>query len=102
MKGNASRNPSYHGSGVLHGSQVCRRQREHFLTPNRGKAELIGGGPRSAVFRSAQLRSEEHTSELQSRPHLVCRLLLEKNDSLQWTDLALSLRHLSSRVANAF
>src|SRR3989442_3536345 len=24
-----------------------------------------------------QLRSEEHTSELQSRPHLVCRLLLE-------------------------
>src|SRR3989442_8857324 len=27
----------------------------------------------------AQIRSEEHTSELQSRPHLVCRLLLEKN-----------------------
>src|SRR3989442_11007024 len=26
----------------------------------------------------ADLRSEEHTSELQSRPHLVCRLLLEK------------------------
>src|SRR3989442_7728464 len=25
----------------------------------------------------AGLRSEEHTSELQSRPHLVCRLLLE-------------------------
>src|SRR5690554_7553596 len=25
-----------------------------------------------------QERSEEHTSELQSRPHLVCRLLLEK------------------------
>src|SRR5690554_7458329 len=25
-----------------------------------------------------QSRSEEHTSELQSRPHLVCRLLLEK------------------------
>src|SRR5690554_7666102 len=25
-----------------------------------------------------ELRSEEHTSELQSRPHLVCRLLLEK------------------------
>src|SRR5215813_14063880 len=25
----------------------------------------------------AQRRSEEHTSELQSRPHLVCRLLLE-------------------------
>src|SRR5687768_17880500 len=26
----------------------------------------------------SQLRSEEHTSELQSRLHLVCRLLLEK------------------------
>src|SRR5436305_9098870 len=26
----------------------------------------------------ADERSEEHTSELQSRPHLVCRLLLEK------------------------
>src|SRR6266699_7116742 len=25
-----------------------------------------------------RIRSEEHTSELQSRPHLVCRLLLEK------------------------
>src|SRR5690554_7900563 len=28
------------------------------------------------------LRSEEHTSELQSRPHLVCRLLLEKKNTL--------------------
>src|SRR5690554_6969559 len=27
---------------------------------------------------SEGFRSEEHTSELQSRPHLVCRLLLEK------------------------
>src|SRR5690554_7041107 len=27
---------------------------------------------------AADVRSEEHTSELQSRPHLVCRLLLEK------------------------
>src|SRR3989442_9811878 len=27
---------------------------------------------------STSIRSEEHTSELQSRPHLVCRLLLEK------------------------
>src|SRR5690554_7575993 len=27
-------------------------------------------------------RSEEHTSELQSRPHLVCRLLLEKKNKL--------------------
>src|SRR5690625_5318579 len=31
--------------------------------------------------RSAQRRSEEHTSELQSRGHLVCRLLLEKKNT---------------------
>src|SRR3989442_5274701 len=30
----------------------------------------------------AVARSEEHTSELQSRPHLVCRLLLEKKKIL--------------------
>src|SRR3989442_9953854 len=29
-------------------------------------------------YRAVALRLEEHTSELQSRPHLVCRLLLEK------------------------
>src|SRR3989442_6862079 len=28
-----------------------------------------------------EVRSEEHTSELQSRPHLVCRLLLEKKNT---------------------
>src|SRR3989442_5293213 len=32
----------------------------------------------SAEPSSKFTRSEEHTSELQSRPHLVCRLLLEK------------------------
>src|SRR5690625_5510569 len=35
-------------------------------------AATAGGRPRTAP------RSEEHTSELQSRGHLVCRLLLEK------------------------
>src|SRR6266699_5626750 len=34
-------------------------------------------GPRRRALRPARERSEEHTSELQSRPHLVCRLLLE-------------------------
>src|SRR3989442_4694490 len=34
----------------------------------------MGGGKGGSDFD----RSEEHTSELQSRPHLVCRLLLEK------------------------
>src|SRR5437870_11448577 len=32
----------------------------------------------------AVVRSEEHTSELQSRGHLVCRLLLEKKKTNQW------------------
>src|SRR2546429_5969656 len=31
-------------------------------------------------------RSEEHTSELQSRLHLVCRLLLEKKKKIRTTD----------------
>src|SRR2546422_6116202 len=35
--------------------------------------------PRSTGWR---LRSEEHTSELQSRLHLVCRLLLEKKKNI--------------------
>src|SRR5215813_14413830 len=35
-------------------------------------------------------RSEEHTSELQSRPHLVCRLLLEKKKKT--TSLPFSLK----------
>src|SRR3989442_9700165 len=34
--------------------------------------------PSAAVPCGRSTRSEEHTSELQSRPHLVCRLLLEK------------------------
>src|SRR3989442_15979448 len=33
---------------------------------------------RGSVSSATSVRSEEHTSELQSRPHLVCRLLLEK------------------------
>src|SRR5207253_8275594 len=33
---------------------------------------------RKITRRSSVVRSEEHTSELQSRGHLVCRLLLEK------------------------
>src|SRR5690625_6734443 len=34
----------------------------------------------AAVAQEYQPRSEEHTSELQSRGHLVCRLLLEKKN----------------------
>src|SRR3989442_11058839 len=37
-----------------------------------------GLSERTVIERQSRERSEEHTSELQSRPHLVCRLLLEK------------------------
>src|SRR3712207_8624319 len=41
--------------------------------------EKLGSGVKYyLVFASRALRSEEHTSELQSRQYLVCRLLLEK------------------------
>src|SRR3989442_9881973 len=43
-------------------------------------------------------RSEEHTSELQSRPHLVCRLLLEKKKNEQ---IAVRQRDNMAREAGA-
>src|SRR5690554_6998379 len=38
----------------------------------------VEGLNNEGCFGEDSVRSEEHTSELQSRPHLVCRLLLEK------------------------
>src|SRR5947209_20569154 len=46
-----------------------------------GQAQAAGEAParaRGGTRRGLTLRSEEHTSELQSRQYLVCRLLLEK------------------------
>src|SRR3989442_2139520 len=40
---------------------------------------------RTEAAAPAAARSEEHTSELQSRPHLVCRLLLEKKKTASRT-----------------
>src|SRR5205809_3264723 len=45
------------------------------------RAHFEGGGNKEIV-RLASFRSEEHTSELQSRLHLVCRLLLEKKKKI--------------------
>src|SRR3989442_11560860 len=54
----------------------CRTQlRDRFRRSSR-RHQGLGEGPGDAC-RGGE-RSEEHTSELQSRPHLVCRLLLEK------------------------
>src|SRR6266498_2223585 len=57
--------------------------------PSRLAAGLLPGGLGVAGLRLGVAsrargraeRSEEHTSELQSRPHLVCRLLLEKKNT---------------------
>src|SRR5207244_6872935 len=43
-------------------------------------AVLAGMKEIKAVMADAERRSEEHTSELQSPDHLVCRLLLEKKN----------------------
>src|SRR3989442_11526906 len=49
------------------------------LAPNVDLKVLARGTPGFSGAEDLQVdRSEEHTSELQSRPHLVCRLLLEK------------------------
>src|SRR3712207_8047605 len=55
------------------------------------------GGRRGDVRRVASRvrRSEEHTSELQSRQYLVCRLLLEKKKQDEMHFLVVSSRRLS-------
>src|SRR5687768_17908193 len=56
------------GAGGLHS---CRSQRDQ-------DQEVWGFGLATRAGADHRCRSEEHTSELQSRLHLVCRLLLEK------------------------
>src|SRR3989442_3362031 len=48
------------------------------LTISIGISSICNRNSKSTKSKDSQDRSEEHTSELQSRPHLVCRLLLEK------------------------
>src|SRR5207249_8642333 len=54
--------------------------RLRFRFPDAKIIALSGGGPMGDfdLLAAARVRSEEHTSELQSRFDLVCRLLLEK------------------------
>src|SRR5256885_10200526 len=75
----------FHG-GFYYYSET-RAQREIFIRRSRTIAG-IGRDPGVRVWtaptlakNSANLRSEEHTSELQSPCNLVCRLLLEKKKS---------------------
>src|SRR5690348_4495326 len=66
-----------------HVAQDCWKERPDAHTPRWGcPSTLCSGRPRLSLAEARQLprqrsRSEEHTSELQSPVHLVCRLLLE-------------------------
>src|SRR3712207_9515820 len=52
-----------------------------YSSPASSSAASDSVSPRRAFLQRA-LRSEEHTSELQSRQYLVCRLLLEKKKNM--------------------
>src|SRR3712207_7804516 len=60
------------------------RRRERPVTARTGRDGSDGSAPdpRRAPRPVLDSRSEEHTSELQSRQYLVCRLLLEKKKSI--------------------
>src|SRR2546429_4666980 len=50
-------------------------------------------------YMSPPLRSEEHTSELQSRLHLVCRLLLEKKNTFKHPEIPYNSNNTASNMA---
>src|SRR2546430_17415096 len=58
-------------------SRCLRQVRE--LAPSAPRVWLLAGNQSRGVHGNA-MRSEEHTSELQSQSNLVCRLLLEKKN----------------------
>src|SRR3712207_7912459 len=76
---------------LLHAPVHARRvQRDARRGPNRRReraedfraARVAAQRPGPRQPRHPELRSEEHTSELQSRQYLVCRLLLEKKKKI--------------------
>src|SRR3712207_8096030 len=60
------------------GARGHPRRRRRAVQPDRA------GVPHVRLGRGGDPRSEEHTSELQSRQYLVCRLLLEKKKKLYY------------------
>src|SRR3712207_8142684 len=64
-------------SNGFHGPTDHRRQIDSFL-PEIDSIVSDARHVQQIIRQSGDLRSEEHTSELQSRQYLVCRLLLEK------------------------
>src|SRR3712207_8823688 len=68
------------GVGGVRAQNARIGQRTDHLEEFHGRAgPAVGEDQRQRIrLRRADVRSEEHTSELQSRQYLVCRLLLEK------------------------
>src|SRR5690349_22722121 len=67
-------------------------------TPDRRSTTLAPGrgltpGRARVILDLSRIRSEEHTSELQSRRELVCRLLLEKKNAKEQVLLVCHLQH---------
>src|SRR3712207_7090313 len=60
-------------------SSTCRRRRAPSSPPSSAATRPSSAPTSPTRHRWRRRRSEEHTSELQSRQNLVCRLLLEKN-----------------------
>src|SRR3712207_8302750 len=58
-----------------------RRRRLRRLTRGQAAATSFATALPPPAWPAAAARSEEHTSELQSRQYLVCRLLLEKKNA---------------------
>src|SRR2546428_1068836 len=77
----ASRRASRRAGRPIRRRRAPARSARSDPPPPRGRRGKPGARPRSTTDRpprSPSPRSEEHTSELQSRSDLVCRLLLEK------------------------
>src|SRR5438046_6182382 len=64
--------------GAPPGARPPRPPTTNVVGPDRDDQTTEGPTDSSASLTSSRLRSEEHTSELQSLTNLVCRLLLEK------------------------
>src|SRR3712207_8825101 len=67
-----------YGPAVPPGERGVGERHDPGLGRPQGERSSAAGLGRGAVRVSNTARSEEHTSELQSRQYLVCRLLLEK------------------------
>src|SRR2546422_8635423 len=57
-----------------------------------GPIEIRPAADLNEMLKASEQRSEEHTSELQSRLHLVCRLLLEKKKINNTINIILQMR----------